>query len=178
MGSGRRRSGTLGSAWKLAVAMMMIVACSRETPARRMLFDFESDEGWKRVSGNAAVAPSERQIGVARHGKAFLGTGETGGAFDLARHGVLQSPVFTIDHDFLVFRAGGVGAGKGCTIELVSKSGKRSLRKAQNPRRWKMETHVFDVSKLRGKSARLRLIDRDDGEPCSVHLDWVRLVDG
>jgi hypothetical protein len=177
MGSGRRRSGTLGSVWTIAIAAIAVSACSRETPSRRTLFDFESDEGWKVVSGDASVAPSLRLIGVARHGKAFLGTGEIEGAFDIARHGVLQSPVFAIDHDFLVFRAGGVG-GTGCTIELVSKSGKRSLRKAENPRRWKMETHVFDVGKLRGKSARLRLVDRVDGKPCSVHLDWVRLVDG
>jgi hypothetical protein len=156
----------------------MIASCSRETPSRRTLFDFESDEGWTVLSGDAMTAPSLRQIGVARHGKAFLGTGEVDGTFDLARHGVLSSPVFAIDHDFLVFRAGGVGSGTSCTIELVSKSGKRSLRKAENPRRWRMETHVFDVSKLRGKSARLRLVDRNEGEPCSVHLDWVRLVDG
>lgn len=177
MGSGRRRSGTLGSAWKIAL-VIIVAGCSRETPSRRMLFDFESDEGWKVVSGDVSTVPSARKTGIARHGKAFLGTGEVDGAFDLARHGVLQSPVFAIDHDFLVFRAGGVGAGTSCTVELVSKSGKRSLRKAENPHRWRMETHVFDVSKLRGKSARLRLIDREDGEPCSVHLDWVRLVDG
>ena len=35
-----------------------------------------------------------------------------------------------------------------------------------------------DVADLRDTEIRLRLVDRGNGDPCAIHLDWVRLVDG
>jgi hypothetical protein len=158
---------------------VVIGACApSDAPSRRLLFDFESDEGWKASSGNLSAVPTQRPSDIHRHGASFLGSGETLEDFDIERHGVLVSPVFEIDHDFLIFRAGSTGATTKCAVDLVPSHGRRVLRKAPATGRWKMETHVLDVADLRGHSVRMRLVDRSDGKPCAIHLDYVRLVDG
>lgn len=164
---------------RVLVVAVLSFACGANPPARRLLFDFEADEEtWQLVSGNLRAAPSQRQHAVRRHGDAFLDSAEDDADRDVNLHGELASPRFTIDHEYLVFRAGAMGDAKQCWLELRDPSTDKRLRKIPTVQAWPMETHIVDVGDLAGRDARLWLVDRSDGEPCSLHIDWVRLVDG
>lgn len=167
-----------GSRW--LVAAVVLCACrASDSPARRVVFDFEDgDAPWRTVTGGVQGHPAMRVSAVRRHKRGFIGTGETAsGKWDVALIGVLESPAFVIDHPYLVFRLGGRGSSKACRLEL--RSGEEVLKKIKNPGRWGMETHVVDVHDLVGTTVQLRLVDRGEADdPCAVHLDWVRLVDG
>lgn len=167
-----------GSGWLLAA---LICACrADDAPARRLVFDLEEgDDPWRVSSGTVQGHVSLRHTPIDRHALGFIGTGETAeGTWDASLHGVLTSPKFTIDHPYLVFRMGSSGPGKQCFVELRKSGGKKNLRKVEGTGRWAMETHILDVADLIGTTVRLRLVDREKGEPCAIHLDWVRLVDG
>lgn len=168
-----------GSGWLLAAA----VACAcraNDPPSRTLVFDFEEgDEGWQTTAGNVQGHISLRRSPLDRHARGFIGTGETSdGKWDIELHGVLSSPSFVVDHDYLVFRMGGSGSSKQCFVEVREPDNNQALRKIQSTGRRGMETHIVDVEDLLGMNVRLQLVDRSNGEPCSIHIDWVRLVDG
>jgi hypothetical protein len=153
-----------------------VCACQPpEEPARRVLFDFESDEGWTVERGDVWAAPSTRRSQVHRHGKAFLGTAETEeGKRDVELRGVLRSPEFVVDHDYLVLRAGGSG-DKGCFVSLRTLDDE-DVHKI-TPKEGRMLTFIWDARDYEGESLVLRLVDRPRDADCSVHIDYVRLVD-
>jgi hypothetical protein len=112
-----------------------------------------------------------------RHGKGFLGTAETEGRKRvIEQRGALRSPEFVIDHDYLVLRAGKSGEGKGCRVSLRTADGDDPLHEIVPPD-GRMLTHIWDARAVEGEAVVLRLVDRDKKEPCSVHIDYVRLVD-
>lgn len=162
------------------VVVAPLLACAAdEKPARRLLFDFEADEeAWRVTAGNVSAEPSQRTHAVRRHGDAFLDSAEGDPDRDVKLHGVLASPTFTIDHAYLVFRGGAMGDAQQCWLELRDPKKNKRLRKIPTAATWMMETHVVDVIDLEGRDVQLQLVDRSDGEPCSLHIDWVRLVDG
>jgi hypothetical protein len=147
-------------------------------PARRLVFDFEEDEGWVVERGDVWAEPSFRGAPVRRHGQGFLGTAETEeGKRDPERVGTLRSPPFVVDHDYLVFRAGVSGELKGCTVSLRVPRSKEDLHRLA-PKDGRMLTYIWDVRDVYDERVVMRLIDRGAGEKaCSVHIDWVRLVD-
>jgi hypothetical protein len=162
------------------IVVALLFACTAdEPPARRLLFDFEvGEEKWQVAAGNLQAEPSQRKHAVRRHGDAFLDSAEDQADRDVELHGVLVSPTFTIDHGYLVFRAGAMGDAKQCWLELRDAGTNKRLRKIPTVATWMMETHVVDVTALEGRDVRLQLVDRSDGAPCSLHIDWMRLVDG
>jgi hypothetical protein len=166
-------------------AAALALACSAEaTPSRRLLFDFEGDEpSWTVTKGNLSGVPVRRSKAWHRHGRQVLDTGnDAQGKFDLELRGKLRSPPFEIDHAFLVFRVGGNGAPAGCAVTLRSAETDEKLRSLPKSdlRPARMQTVIWDVADLRGESVVLQLLDRGKGEGknCSIHLDYVRLVDG
>ncbi len=160
-------------------------SCSEDVqPSRRLLFDFESDEAsWTVTSGDLSATPVRRSRAWHRHGRHVLDTGnDAHGKFDLDLRGKLRSPPFEIDHDYLVFRVGGHGATTACQLTLRSATTDAKLlglSKAE-PRVAKMQTVIWDVASLRGETVVLQLHDRGkpDEDSCSIHVDYVRLVDG
>jgi hypothetical protein len=169
----------------MVTVLGVMLACGADpTPSRRLLFDFESDATpWTVTSGNLSNTPVRRSSAWHRHGRHVLDTGNSvHGKFDLDLGGKLRSPAFEIDHDFLVFRVGGHGPTSACQLTLRSSTTDtklRSLSKSE-PRVAKMQTVLWNVAALRGESVVLQLVDRGKGEHerCSIHLDYVRLVDG
>ncbi|HWB79099.1 MAG TPA: hypothetical protein VG755_29265, partial [Nannocystaceae bacterium] len=104
---------------RLLVVTPLLACAAQEQPARRLLFDFETgEEAWQVASGNLRAAPSQRKRAVRRHGDGFLDSAEDDADRDVKLHGVLVSPTFTIDHAYLVFRAGAMGDAKQCWLEL------------------------------------------------------------
>jgi hypothetical protein len=166
---------------RVLIACALITACERgPPPTRTLVFDCEpGDEPWYADSGNVRGEVSLRKARIHRHGRGFVGTGETAdGLWDIARAGVLRSPAFVVAQPYLVFRMGGRGSVEDCWLELRAVGGDPARRKIPNTGRSPMETHVVDVGDRLGTSVELLLVDRGDGEPCSIHIDWVRLVDG
>ena len=157
-----------------------VFACASEPePQRRIVFDFEAgEERWEVAAGNLNAEPSGRQIKVRRHGDIFLDSAEADGKRDHELHGLLVSPRFRIDHAYLVFRAGGFGDENHCWLELRDAASNKRRRKMPVAFMFAMETHIVDVESLLGRDVRMQLVDGEKGEPCSIHLDWVRLVDG
>jgi hypothetical protein len=142
------------------------------------VFDFEGDEGWTVESGDVWAAPSFRAAPVHRHGKGFLGTAENAeGKRAPKQQGTLRSPEFVVDHRYLVLRAGVSGESKHCWVSVDRPDGGRELHEFR-PKEPRMLTHIWDARKLRGESIVLRLVDDESDTPCSIHIDWVRLVDG
>lgn len=162
-----------------------VLACgSKATPSRRLLFDFESDEpAWTVAKGDLSSAPVRRSAAWHRHGPHVLDTGNDAlGKFDLDLRGKLRSPPFVIDHQYLVFRVGGHGPTSSCQLTLRSAETDAKLRglAKSEPRLVRMKTVIWDLADLRGESVVLQLQDRGKGKSksCSIHLDYVRLVDG
>jgi hypothetical protein len=155
----------------------VVCACaSEDAPARRSVFDFEADEApWVVGAGNLHATPSQRQIKVHRHGEAFLDSAEGSTKREHELFGVLISPSFVIDHPYLVLRAGATEGARQCWLELRDARTNSRLRKITTATAFEMETHVVDVEGLVGRTVRMQLVDLDG---CSLHLDWVRLVDG
>ena len=169
----------------IVIGFAVMLACGAEpTPSRRVLFDFESDDAaWTVTSGTLSSAPVRRSSAWHRHGRRVLDTGNgVDGKFDLDLRGKLRSPAFEIDHDFLVFRVGGHGPTSACQLTLRSAETDTKLRSLSKtePRVARMQTVIWNVADLRGESVVLQLNDRGKGElgKCSIHLDYVRLVDG
>ncbi len=141
------------------------------------MFDFESAEGWTVERGDLSAAPSFRSAPVHRHGKGFLGTAETAeGKRDAKRHGILRSPPFEIDHDYFLMRAGVSGEGKHCFVRLRN-ADNDSLLFEIHPKEARMLTHIWDARRVLGERVVMQLVDNERDPPCSVHIDWVRLVD-
>ena len=130
--------------------------------------------------GGAAVGrpPSKRRTGIHRHGKHFIGTGETDDGFDIELEGRIRSPVFTIDHDYLMFRAGAYGEGRKCVVQLHAARNNDRIKRAPVFSAPRMRTHIWDVRDYLDDKVYLRLIDRAGKNPCAIHIDYVRLVDG
>jgi hypothetical protein len=158
--------------------VLILCACQpRSEPARRVVFDFEVDEEWTVEHGDVSASPSFRRAPVHRHGAGFLGTAETAdGKRDIEQRGRLRSPEFVIDHDYLVLRAGLSGVGKGCSVSLSAALDDERLHEIV-PKEGRMLTYIWDARPVRGDAVVLRLVDKDKKEACSVHIDYVRLVD-
>lgn len=159
--------------------MLVLCACQpADEAARRVVFDFEEDEGWAVEDGDLFAGPSFRAAPVSRHGEGFLGTAESAEGKRMPnQRGILRSPPFEVDHDYLVLRAGISGELKGCMITLRAAGAGEDAHRI-SPKEGRMLTYIWDARELAGKRAMLRLIDRGpDDKSCSVHIDWVRLVD-
>jgi hypothetical protein len=142
-----------------------------------VVFDFEDDEGWTVVRGDVWAGPSFRRASVHRHRGGFIGTAETeDGERKIEQRGVLRSPDFVVDHDYLVLRAG-ISGDKGCIVAVRNLDGEDVHKIA--PKEGRMLTFIWDAREYEGESLALFLVDRPKPEvECSVHIDYVRLVDG
>jgi hypothetical protein len=161
-------------------ALPLLVACGEPEPepARRTVFDFESESHWRVEEGDLSAAPSQRRAGIHRQGRSFIGTGETQKGFDIELEGRMRSPVFTVDHDYLVFRAGAYGKGKRCSVQLHAVATNARLQRVVVANTPRMQTHIWDVRDQLDTKVYLRLLDRAGKFPCAIHIDDVRLVDG
>jgi len=82
------------------------------------------------------------------------------------RSGTLTSPPFTIDRDYLTFLIGG-GVHKGTRVELIVDN--KPVKDCSGIENIILKANYFDVSKWRGKTAQLRLVDE-------VEATWGHIV--
>ena len=142
------------------------------------MFDFEGESQWTVEEGPLSATPSKRRAGIRRHGRHFLGTGETEDGFDIELEGRLRSPAFEVDHDYLLFKAGAYGEGRRCAVQLHADQSNDRIERVVIYNTPRMRTHIWDVRDYQDEKVYLRLVDRSGKNPCAIHIDFVRLVDG
>jgi len=90
----------------------------------------------------------------------FIGTAEDGnGSYDDAYTGTLTSPEFTVTKPSIKLLVGG-GAGAGEYVELIDDKGKQLLVE-HGRNKEEMDERTWDVSGLKGKLLRIRIVDQE-----------------
>lgn len=90
-------------------------------------------------------------------------------------HGKLTSPEFTIDRPFISFLVGGGSYDtQTCMNLLVDNKIVRTVTGKNNER---LEPHNWDVSDLRGKRARLEIVDAASGGWGHINIDQIEFRD-
>ena len=147
-----------------------------KAPAGKVLADFEgpSYAPWT-VEGNAfGERPASRPIAGQNPVKGFLGRGFVNGFHGGDdTQGILTSPPFRIDADHLSFLIGG-GSHAGATCMNLLVDGKIARTAAGNDDET-LDWKSWDVSDLRGQTARLEIIDRQTGPWGHVNVDQIVL---
>jgi len=138
-------------------------------PIGDLRFDFEDGmQGWTVVEGEVPHAASQVQPlylrgGTNMQGKAALNTlGRTANGIGGDKIvGVIQSPTFRLEGDRMTFLVGG-GKSRDTYVALCDATGKELLRASGSNGR-AMRRVVWDVAAHKGKTLRLRLVDRSTG---------------
>jgi sucrose-6-phosphate hydrolase SacC (GH32 family) len=150
-------------------------------PTGRVLADFEgSDYGAWRTTGTAfGTGPAHGGTPGQRPVARFMGAGFVNSRQpDEAAQGTLTSPVFTITRDYINFLVGGsdlpnlAGLPGTATINLLV--GGRVVRSASGFGDEWLDWKSWNVRDLRGRSARIRIVDR--AETGHILVDQITLA--
>lgn len=151
--------------------------------AATMIADFEGGsygEGWA-IEGNAfGTAPSTGTIGDQQQVTGFEGSGLVNTFIDHdAAVGTLTSPEFEITHDHVNFLIGGgrhpMSEADPTAVNLIV--GGEVVRTATGKDAERLTWSAWDVSELRGQTARLEVVDQNPGGWGHINLDSVMLSD-
>jgi sucrose-6-phosphate hydrolase SacC (GH32 family) len=147
-------------------------------PEGKVVADFEGENygGW-RATGNAfGAAPARGKIGGQQTVDGFLGRGLVNSFLDGDKsEGTLTSPEFEITHRYLSFLIGGGNhAGQTCLNLLVDG---RVVRTATGDAAERLAWKSWDVRDLRGKKARLEIVDKHTGGWGHINVDHILLAD-
>jgi len=142
-----------------------------------MAIDFSQEDyaQWMRV-GNAfdslpATEKLGRQSAIARHVDPFINT-FTKEHGDQAT-GALQSPVFRVDDDVITLRIGGGRDLEKVRVSLVVDG--REVVSATGCGSEIMGRRIWDVSKYRGREARLLIVDQHSGGWGHIMVDEIEV---
>ncbi len=141
----------------------------------RVIFDFESGDfdGWQLEGDAFEKGPLHRPHHVRGYGGNYVASSQHPRKWDRAT-GLMVSPEFQIDRDYLAFTIGG-GRTNQARVELLV--GGVQLRNALARRSDVMVPVLWDVYGLRGRTAQLRVVDEIKLGWGHVHLDDVVLFD-
>lgn len=134
----------------------------------RAVFDFEDSQErklWERIEGDIdPVFTTSGRSDFGAQTSHFIGTGESArqsGRADDAQVGVIQSPVFTVDADRYFLVVSGGGDRDRTYVSIVRAEDNKELARVTgtgNSNRF--EPLAVDMSKHRGQSVRIRVVDR------------------
>ncbi len=147
-------------------------------PAGRVLADFEGDDyaDWQATGAAFGAAPARGTLPNQQPVEGFRGRGLVntylGGD---AAQGTLTSPAFTLDHDYLSFLiGGGRHPGRACLNLLVDG---QVVRTATGDNAERLDWKSWDVRDLRGRTARLEIVDHATGGWGHINVDHLLLAD-
>lgn len=147
-------------------------------PAGRLLADFEGDDyaGWQATGSAFGPAPARGTWPQQQPVEGFRGRGLVntylGGD---AAQGTLTSRAFTIDHDHLSFLiGGGRHPGRACLNLLVDG---QVVRTATGNNAERLDWKSWDVRELRGRTARLQIVDQVSSGWGHLNVDHILLAD-
>lgn len=140
-------------------------------------FDFSDWRmpGWT-FEGDFLHWPTDSaRMDFGNQGRPFIGTCEDGnGAYDDAYTGTITSPPFRTTKAQMKLLVGG-GPGAGEYVELIDETGKQLYvehgRKVEH-----MDERTWDMTSLRGKTLRIRIVDRETGDWGHINVGWIRLT--
>lgn len=137
-------------------------------PLGSLRFDFESGKlgGWKVVSGSlaqpvsaAASLPRWKEAPFRRQGEFHLSTAATSGDAGATdrQTGIIESPLFRLEGDEVSFLLS--GGGEGTRLAFCDAETGEEQQTVTGPKGPQMKRFRLKVSKLRGKTLYLRLVD-------------------
>ena len=147
-------------------------------------WDFEDGtlQGWT-ATGNLGKQPSWNdndrwQGNFNKQGKFFLGTYENGEKMigDQVT-GELRSPAFIIDADLLGLLVGGGDHPNATYVALCDATNDKELMKAWGRNAEAMAELVWDVSKLKGRTVYIKVVDKATGGWGHINVDFIRAID-
>jgi len=139
-----------------------------------MIADFEgADYGDWEVSGDAfGTSPRWRETEEMEEISGFEGRGLATSYQDGDRpRGTLTSPKFTIERDYIVFLISGGEDDERTCMNLVVDG--EVVRRAAGAESNVLDWESWDVSELKGKSARLQIVDRRRGDWGHISVDHI-----
>lgn len=146
-------------------------------PSGKIVFDFETDlAGWK-VEGNAFSAspakgslPGQNAV-LGYNGKQLVNSFNPGDKGT----GKLTSPEFIIDHNYLNFLLGGGMHERTTCVNLLIDG--KAVRTKTGTETEALYWTGWDVAELKGKKARLEVVDKETGGFGHIMIDQVMLCD-
>jgi len=178
-GRGKSRNRALGAGGLGAVVMDFVESPPPPDRERRVTVfeDFEDGDydGWMIEGEGFGKAPAtgtlpEQQTVSGWHGKGFVNTflGKD------PPQGTAVSNAFTITEPYIAFLIGG-GNHKGTTCLNLIVNG-QVVRTATGRNKEKLTQQVWSVRDLKGKKARLQIVDRHSGAWGHINVDWIRFT--
>ena len=155
-------------------SLFMEVSMPKASTTKPVLFDSLDDFAKWKVSGQAFGQPASGKVG--RQAKIDGQKGKFANSFhgDDKATGEMLSKSFTIDKDFIVFRIGG-GAHKNTALQLIVDGKVAKTESGSNSE--KLEAKSWDVSKLKGQTAQLKIVDNHSGSWGHVLVDEIEFSD-
>ncbi|WP_308314580.1 hypothetical protein [Streptomyces gilvus] len=156
------------------------------TPAGETLADFEGGTysspigDWTATGDAFGTGPAQGTLPDQQQVSGFLGHGLVNSYLNGdASTGTLTSPAFTIDQKYLDFLIGGgyhpAGSDTPTAVELVVDG--KVVRSATGANAEALNWASWDLSDLRGRQARIKVVDADTGGWGHINLDQVVLSD-
>ena len=139
-------------------------------PLGNLRFTFESGklEGWTIIKGEAgrlisdhSALPKHKDRPFNKEGKYHLTTIETGEKFSDKQQVTFQSPQFTIQGNRASFLASGGFKPDSLYVGLVDAETKKVLLKAGGARGPQMKRTTWDLSKFKGKTVYIQIVDQN-----------------
>lgn len=149
-------------------------------PVGNLRYSFETGlEGWKVIEGDFAEPITEmpsllswQDAPFARHGKQHLSTLTTGDDRGTDKQtGVLQSPSFVLEGDQVAFLIAGGFDEERLYLGLVDADSGEVLVRGGGSSDHLMRREVWDVSKWKGRSVYLQLVDQSPGGWGHLNVD-------
>ncbi|NLE37024.1 MAG: hypothetical protein GX621_03270 [Pirellulaceae bacterium] len=133
------------------------------------VFDLDSAaerERWRIAEGNLAAIFTQAK-GTGRYDpydartKYVISTGETpDGEFDESKTGIIESPVFTIEHESYILLASGGRDEREVYVALTDAETGKELTRLSGPDDTPLQRYILDCQKWQGKAVRLRIVDQ------------------
>jgi fructan beta-fructosidase len=147
-----------------------------------VIADFEGEDygDWKTTGNAFGDAPVKASQASKHTVRAFVGEGLVDtyvgpdGNFNDDNTGTLTSPGIVIERDYITFLVGG-GAHDATCIELLIDGNVVASSSGENDE--KMVQQYFDVTKHRGKTAQIRIVDNQKGGWAHINVDHIVQTD-
>ncbi len=165
----------LGAGALLGFAALSVCAGPQKGSADLLIADFEGPsygDGWKAEGDAFGSGPAKGSFPKQRKVSGFLGKGFVNSYLNGdASTGSLTSPEFKIERDYVKFLIGG-GAleGRTCVNLLVDGAAVRSMAGANGE---ELMPAGWNVSDLKGRNARIQIIDNSSGGWGHITMDQI-----
>jgi uncharacterized protein (DUF608 family) len=162
--------------------LILSVTAGAANPAL-VRWDFETGlQGWQVLCGNLAPQPTNADNdrwgdNFGKQGEWFIGSTELpDGRFDDGLTGELRSPTFVIQSRLIHLLVGGGSDPNATYVALIRASDDKELARSWGRNAEAMRPVLWDVSRYRGQSAYITIVDRATGGWGHINVDDIRAL--